>query len=100
MPSPELDSNFYLNSVISEPPSRTSSPAPSYQAFPGDNNDQNSEDTDFEVSPGVLPDEVYDSTMSWWRAGLRRSLVRSLRTESRWLAIMQVRRDESHSHIS
>lgn len=40
--------------------------------------------------PGTLPDDVYDTTLSWWRASARRFLVRNLKTESRWLASMQV----------
>lgn len=42
------------------------------------------------ASPGRLPDEVYEKTLEWWRAGVRRFLVKNLETESRWLARMQV----------
>jgi hypothetical protein len=45
---------------------------------------------DLGIGPGTLPDEVYDMSMAWWRAGIRRALVRNLRSESRWLADMQV----------
>lgn len=42
------------------------------------------------IAIGIQPDDVYDSQMSWWRAGVRRILVRNLQTESEWLAAMQV----------
>jgi hypothetical protein len=41
-------------------------------------------------SPGTLPDSVYDVQMSWWRAAVRRMLVRSLKHESRVLGYIQV----------
>ena len=44
-----------------------------------------------EMIPGVLPDEVYDSVLTWWRACIRGLLVRNLSIESRWLAVMQSR---------
>ncbi|KAF8325770.1 phosphatidic acid phosphatase type 2/haloperoxidase [Cantharellus anzutake] len=40
-------------------------------------------------SPGTQPDYVYDSSMAWWRAGIRRFLVQNLKAESRWIAAMQ-----------
>lgn len=39
---------------------------------------------------GLLPDEVYDRAMSWWRSGIRKALMRSLAWESRTIAAMQV----------
>ncbi|KAF8580179.1 hypothetical protein K439DRAFT_1357631 [Ramaria rubella] len=44
-----------------------------------------------EASPGVLPDEAYDLALVWWRASIRRLLMKGLKTESRWLAAMQAR---------
>lgn len=41
-------------------------------------------------SPGTLPDSVYDTQMAWWRASVRRILVRSLKHESRILGAFQV----------
>jgi len=41
-------------------------------------------------SPGTLPDSVYDAQMSWWRAAVRRMLIRSLKHESRILGYIQV----------
>jgi hypothetical protein len=41
-------------------------------------------------SPGTLPDSVYDAQMSWWRAAVRRMLIRSLKHESRFLGYIQV----------
>ncbi|KAI0088976.1 PAP2 superfamily-domain-containing protein [Irpex rosettiformis] len=40
---------------------------------------------------GILPDEVYDRTMNWWRAGIRRSLGRTLAWEAKMIARMQER---------
>ena len=39
---------------------------------------------------GRLPEEVYERTLSWWRAGIRRAIVRNVERESRVLATMQV----------
>ncbi|KAM5541821.1 hypothetical protein V8D89_004550 [Ganoderma adspersum] len=38
---------------------------------------------------GRLPEEVYERTLSWWRAGIRRAIVRNVERESRVLATMQ-----------
>ncbi|OSD02614.1 PAP2-domain-containing protein [Trametes coccinea BRFM310] len=40
---------------------------------------------------GRLPDDVYDRTLSWWRAGVRRAIVRCVERETQWLAAMQSR---------
>lgn len=39
---------------------------------------------------GRLPEEVYERTLSWWRAGLRRVIMRNIEWESKVLATMQV----------
>nr|VWP01246.1 Phosphoglucomutase [Ganoderma boninense] len=39
---------------------------------------------------GRLPEEVYERTLSWWRAGIRRAILRNVEWESRALATMQV----------
>ena len=39
---------------------------------------------------GRLPEEVYERTLSWWRAGIRRAILRNVEWESRVLAAMQV----------
>jgi hypothetical protein len=36
------------------------------------------------------PKDVYDTSLSWWRAAIRRRLVASVRRESRVIARMQV----------
>ena len=36
------------------------------------------------------PRDVYDTTLSWWRAAIRRRLVQSIHWESRVIARMQV----------
>ncbi|KAG8937031.1 hypothetical protein FRC02_008138 [Tulasnella sp. 418] len=43
------------------------------------------------MGPGLMVDDVYTSQMAWWRAAIRRALVRNLLTESKWLAAMQER---------
>jgi hypothetical protein len=35
--------------------------------------------------------DVYERTMSWWRVGIRRKLMRRVREESEVIARMQVR---------
>ncbi|KAI8971283.1 PAP2-domain-containing protein [Trametes punicea] len=40
---------------------------------------------------GRQPEEVYARTLSWWRAGVRRSVVKCVERESEWLAAMQRR---------
>ncbi|KAI0945106.1 hypothetical protein AcV7_001736 [Taiwanofungus camphoratus] len=40
---------------------------------------------------GRLPPEVYDRTMSWWRAGIRRKLLKNVERESAIIAAMQER---------
>ncbi|KAI0687708.1 hypothetical protein BC835DRAFT_1286229 [Cytidiella melzeri] len=40
---------------------------------------------------GILPDEVYNRTLSWWRAGIRRLVKSSLDWESNVIANMQER---------
>ncbi|KAI0654867.1 PAP2-domain-containing protein [Cubamyces menziesii] len=40
---------------------------------------------------GRLSDEVYERTLNWWRAGVRRIIVRCVERETRWLAAMQNR---------
>ncbi len=41
-------------------------------------------------APGTQPDDVYDGSMAWWRASIRKLLIRSLKVESRWIAAIQV----------
>ena len=43
-----------------------------------------------DVSPGTLPDAVYNAQLSWWRSATRRALKRSLKHESRILGKIQV----------
>lgn len=39
---------------------------------------------------GRQPEEVYTRTLSWWRAGIRRAILRNVEAESKVLANMQV----------
>lgn len=53
------------------------------------------DNTDSDVPPvpavGILPDEVYERTMSWWRVRFRRLVSRNLQWETKVIASMQVR---------
>ncbi|KAI0360328.1 PAP2-domain-containing protein [Trametes cingulata] len=40
---------------------------------------------------GRQSDEVYDRTLNWWRAGIRRAIVKCVERETKWLAAMQNR---------
>ncbi|KAH9849013.1 PAP2-domain-containing protein [Lenzites betulinus] len=42
-------------------------------------------------SAGRQSEEVYERTLNWWRAGIRRAIVRNVERETRWLAAMQNR---------
>ncbi|KAI0777323.1 PAP2-domain-containing protein [Trametes elegans] len=42
-------------------------------------------------SAGRQDDEVYERTLNWWRAGIRRAIVRCVERETRVLAAMQER---------
>ncbi|KAF9474578.1 hypothetical protein BDN70DRAFT_815445 [Pholiota conissans] len=44
---------------------------------------------DDDVTPGRQGEDVYDANLSWWRAGLRRKLVRTVQWESKIIAKMQ-----------
>ena len=86
---------FYVSETGSRPSTRTSSPATEFHGESYQHNDDvylevKSPVVVLETIPGVLPDEVYDSALTWWRACIRRLLVRNLKIESRWLAVMQV----------
>ena len=75
-------------SYESEPSSLTSSPASSPigpGVYP-----YNNLDGQVLVPPGLQPKDVYDSSLSWWRAAIRRRLVASVRWESGVIARMQV----------
>ena len=89
------DSRFYLLDPSSvENITRASSP--DLEDHPDVNGEANgptfekSTEVLMDVSPGVLPNDVYDSVLPWWRAGIRRFLVKNLKKESGWIAAMQV----------
>ncbi|KAI0824912.1 PAP2-domain-containing protein [Trametes gibbosa] len=42
-------------------------------------------------SAGRQSEEVYERTLNWWRAGIRRVIVRKVERETIWLAAMQAR---------
>lgn len=101
---------FYFKDHNPELPTRASTPAtePMTQTY-GSNGDgylhvpDKSMEVCLEATPGVLPEDVYDSVLSWWRAGIRRQLVRNLKTESPWLAAMQasfdIHQHPKHMHV-
>lgn len=76
----------------SEASSRSSSPAPSgYNGTTTNLNDLKSKLNVLhdEHTPGRRARDVYDTTLSWWRAGVRRKLVRAVYWESQIIAKMQ-----------
>lgn len=46
---------------------------------------------DGDLMPKIEGKDVYDTTLSWWQAGLRRRLVATVKWESEVIAKMQVR---------
>lgn len=91
--------HFSISGPPSEASSRAPSPAPtlsrepSYQNGAAHDLDAQSLKHRFftdEVTPGLQGKDVYDSTLSWWRAGIRRKLVATVQWESRIIATMQV----------
>ncbi|KAF4616785.1 hypothetical protein D9613_008874 [Agrocybe pediades] len=81
---------FSLSTPSSAASSRSSSPAPQSipKEIPLDYDTKHSLLVD-DVVPGQRGEDVYESTLSWWRAGLRRKLVDTVRWESRIIARMQ-----------
>lgn len=80
-------------SIPSNGSSLSSSPASSpvgQGAHPYNNLNLDSKPLVHWVSPGIQPKDVYDTSLSWWRAAIRRRLVASVRCESRVIARMQV----------
>ena len=77
----------------SEASSRSSSPAPStYNGTTTNLNDFKSKLNvlDDDHTPGRRARDVYDTTLSWWRAGVRRKLVNVVHWESQIISKMQV----------
>lgn len=101
--------HFSLSTASSAASSRTSSPAPMndlprangfYERGNGRGYDNKYSDCKKENGtlysvpeasiPGKLPRDVYDSTLPWWRASIRRQLLKTVKRESEVLARMQV----------
>ncbi|KAG5637587.1 hypothetical protein H0H81_004038 [Sphagnurus paluster] len=86
---------FTVSVPGSENSSRASSPAPS----PSINGNghflylQNEKpkiyDLDGDVTPGRLPMDLYEATLPWWRAAIRRRLVETVKWESEVIARLQ-----------
>jgi hypothetical protein len=70
--------------------STRASTSPLKSSVEGTYGQEKSSEAVLEASPGVLSDDVYDAALSWWGAIIRRLLVRILRTQSDWIAAMQV----------
>ena len=95
--------HFTLSGPPSTPSSRTASPAPSYDSgrhnARAETTDRNSLTYDDiygykfqekETLPGQHSMDVYDATLSWWRAAIRRKLVKAVERESEMIAAIQV----------
>jgi hypothetical protein len=48
------------------------------------------DEVDNDHTPGRRARDVYDTTLSWWRAGVRRKLVTTVHWESQIIANVQV----------
>lgn len=87
--------HFTLSYPPSASSSRSASPAPDdyYVLTKSTTNGTASEKDVFVESliPGQLPMDVYEATLPWWRAAVRRVLVKSVLWESEILAKVQVR---------
>lgn len=94
--------HFTLSGPPSTPSSRTASPAP-YDAgrhnARAETTDRNSltyddiydyKSQEKEVLPGQHSMDVYDATLPWWRAAIRRKLVKAVERESGMIAAIQV----------
>lgn len=93
---------FTLSLPASEASSRAPSPAPERTTLSKINHDQNHathdyddlkaklKDLDDDATPGRQGADVYDKNLAWWRAWLRRKLVRTVQWESEIIAKMQV----------
>ncbi|KXN85562.1 Dihydrosphingosine 1-phosphate phosphatase YSR3 [Leucoagaricus sp. SymC.cos] len=92
------DAHFTLSYPPSLASSRASSPTPSLDCNPtlsefhekrsSRDKDKNGFDVE-ELAPGKLPMDVYEATLPWWRAAVRRRLVKTVRWESGVIAEMQ-----------
>ncbi|KAF8970350.1 PAP2 superfamily-domain-containing protein [Flammula alnicola] len=92
--------HFTLSMPPSEASSRASSPAPAGALRSKVNHDQNGTTYNYndikskftlddDLTPGRQGRDVYDTTLSWWRAALRRKLVATVHWESQAIAKMQ-----------
>lgn len=96
--------HFSVSVPGSESSSRAPSPAPLLQEGGGDLDLRRIDDiyigakvmrggvttSEIDVTPGRRPMDVYDTTLPWWRAAIRRKLVKTVQWESRAIARMQV----------
>ncbi|TFK39306.1 hypothetical protein BDQ12DRAFT_682538 [Crucibulum laeve] len=92
---------FSLSEPSSAASSRSNSPVPQDDAvrytYGGDGLDEYDEKMTYEPSPlswekstpGRLPMDVYEATLPWWRAAIRRRLVKMVALESEVIAKMQ-----------
>ncbi|KAG6850309.1 hypothetical protein H0H93_015251 [Arthromyces matolae] len=83
-------SHFTLSVPDSENSSREASPAPSLKrnGYPASLRNLDNKINE-DLTPGRLPTDVYEATLPRWRAMIRRSLVRSVRWESKVIARLQ-----------
>lgn len=96
---------FTLSLPGSQASSRAPSPAPA--ELPYDNQEKLSKYDDLtpkyalnnDVTPGRLGRDVYDTHLSWWRAGFRRKLVEVVQWESVIIAKMQVSAEPCHRQL-
>ncbi|KAL0061390.1 Long-chain base-1-phosphate phosphatase [Marasmius tenuissimus] len=79
---------FDLTTEYSEPPTREASPSPSEKQGLLDEKAPLYPGIDF--SPGKQPSDIYEQTLPWWRAAIRRQIVKRVEVESKTVARLQV----------
>lgn len=83
-----IDTKFYLNDA--------SASLSNFSLAPQSDDVKTEESENFtahasaNVSVGVLSESVYDASLVWWRAAMRKWIMRSLKSESAWIARIQV----------
>ncbi|KAF9265034.1 acid phosphatase/Vanadium-dependent haloperoxidase [Marasmius fiardii PR-910] len=85
----ETHVKFDFTTDFSETPSlassRAASPFPEKQRY----YDKVSTFHDARVPSGKQPSDIYEATLSWWRAGIRRQIVKTVKNESKVVARLQ-----------
>ncbi|KAL0579647.1 Long-chain base-1-phosphate phosphatase [Marasmius crinis-equi] len=79
---------FDLEDDFSEPPTRSPSPSP-WSENQGFFDEKARGHSGIDVSPGKAPSDIYEATLPWWRAAIRRKIVQRVEVESKVVARLQ-----------